>query len=91
VVDSATLADLKADAEVGHNRRHRDLVSWAIRTGRTTPASRETWLQNLATDPGGTEATLRGMKAGTIPVSAKGHTREPDDLTGELLRDLFPD
>lgn len=75
-VEAATLAELRAAAELGraaHARQQADdrtgLVEAAVADGRIAPARREAWLAQLAADPGAA-ATLASLEKGLIPVGA---------------------
>lgn len=85
MVDSATLAKLRRDADVGRTHRERELVAAAIRDGRIPPASRETWLSLLAVDPAA-EQTLAKLRKGTIPVTPLGYSSDDDT---DLYSDLY--
>lgn len=84
LVDSAQLAELRADATAGRQartqqetERREGLVAAAVREGRIPPARRDAWLAMLEADPD-SEQTLAALAPGLVPLSELGHAGEPD-------------
>jgi hypothetical protein len=91
IVESASLAELRAAAELGraaHARQATDdrvaLVASAVKDGRVAPARREHWLKQLEADPGA-EAVLASLAPGLIPVAEMGHAGEIGDPEADAL------
>lgn len=82
LIDSAVLAELRADAREGAAARAEQvataraaLVDAAIRDGRTTPARRDHWLASLNADPEGAAQVLENLPKGLmLPVETAGYT-----------------
>lgn len=85
-IDATVLAQLQADARAGaearaeQDRARRDgIVANALREGRITSASQDTWRAQLDTDEEGTTALLQTLAANSAtPVREIGHS---DSLT----------
>jgi hypothetical protein len=91
IVESASLAELRAAAELGraaHARQATDdrvaLVASAVKDGRVAPARREHWLKQLEADPGA-EAVLASLAPGLIPVAEIGHAGDGGDPEADAL------
>lgn len=89
LVDEATLAELRANAQQGRDAREQQLVAHrvalveaAIGDGRVAPARRDDWLATLENDPGA-EATLAGLAKGLVPLEPKGFTGGVEDSTDD--------
>lgn len=89
LVDEATLADLRASAQLGAQAHARQvaedrtrLVNAAVEDGRIAPARRDHWLAALQADPGAAEV-LATLQTGTVPLAPAGFTggveEAPDD------------
>lgn len=89
LVDEATLADLRASAQLGAQAHARQvaedrtrLVNAAVEDGRIAPARRDHWLNALQADPGAAEV-LATLQTGTVPLAPAGFTggveEAPDD------------
>jgi hypothetical protein len=92
LIDAEVLNQLRVEVELGRTHRERALVEQAIRAGKIPPASRASWVTLLQTDPNA-EATLAGIKPGTLPTKMVGYGQDRDDVDSDeaLLRQLFPD
>lgn len=95
LVDEAAFADLQAQAALGvkaHQAQmaaHRESVlDDAVRTGRISPAARDSWAALLVRDDTA-EATLAGLPANTIPVVELGHVGQVDDPTATADDDVY--
>jgi ATP-dependent protease ClpP protease subunit len=84
-IDATVLAEMQANARMGaearaeQDRTRRDgIVASALREGRITAASQETWRAQLDTNEEGTTALLSSLAANTVPVTEIGKS---DDLT----------
>lgn len=98
VMDAAQHQQLVNDAAAGRAARdqqvteHRvKVVENAIDTGRIPPARRESWLNQLAADPGA-EQILNSLAPGLIPLEAKGFTGGVDEASDEdrTYNKLYP-
>ncbi len=84
-IDSTVLAELQANARLGadaraeqDNARRDAIVATALREGRITAASRDTWRAQLDTSEESTTALLATLAKNTVPVAEVGHS---DTLT----------
>jgi ATP-dependent protease ClpP protease subunit len=84
-IDATVLADLQSNARAGAEARaeqdsaRRDaIVRDAMREGRITAASRDTWRAQLDADEQGTTKLLGSLATNTVPVVEIGHS---DTLT----------
>jgi len=87
LIDSAVLTDLQASAALGRKAseaqdtaRREAIVEAAVNDGRIAPASRETWLTNLAANEEGTVSLIGSLAKNTVPVAEIGKS---DDGTSE--------
>lgn len=95
-VEAETLAQLRADAQLGreaHSRQQRDdrqaLVDAAVGDGRIAPARRAAWLKQLEADPGAA-ATLASLEKGLVPIGELiGHSGDGDDDADALYASIF--
>lgn len=81
VIDATVLAGLQenarlsADARAAQDTARRDaIVATALREGRITSASRDTWRAELDTNEAGTTALLASMAKNTVPVEEIGNS-----------------
>lgn len=81
LMDEVQHTQLLADAAAGRAARdqqvaeHRTrLVDEAVRDGRIPVARKEHWIQALAADPEGNEATLAALAPGLVNVTERGHS-----------------
>jgi hypothetical protein len=90
LIDVEALEELRSQAELGRTHRERGIVEQAIRAGKIPPASRQSWVTLLQTTPGA-EATLAGIKPGTLPIKPVGYGTDLDDSGSDeaLMRELF--
>ncbi|TDW31015.1 head maturation protease, ClpP-related [Cryobacterium psychrophilum] len=86
LIDSTMLADLQASAALGRQAREEQdttrresIVHNAVSEGRISPASRETWLAQLATNEEGTNALIGSLAKNTVPVAEIGTAEEPSE------------
>ena len=91
-IDAATLEELRAAATRGDQARAEQervgrisAVDDAVRTGRISPAQRETWLNRLEADPA--EADVLNTLAPVYPVTGEiGHAANPTNQDdGDLI------
>ena len=80
LIDSTVLAELQRDANAGREARdeqisaRRDsIIADALREGRITAASRDTWRAQLDKDEEGIRDILAAMPKNTVPVDEVGH------------------
>jgi hypothetical protein len=85
IVDAPTLAQLRADAEVGRTHRERELIAAAIHRGQIPPAARASWEQLFATDPASAQSRPQQDQAGHHPDQRGGLQRHQRG-TGRALR-----
>lgn len=85
VIDSETLAQLRAQAEEGaaaraeqDKQRRAEKVDAAIKAGKFGPARRESWLNALEIDEDGATADLERLTPGLIPMAQIGDAGQPD-------------
>lgn len=85
VIDSETLAQLRAQAEEGaaarteqDKKRRAEKVDAAIKAGKFGPARRESWLNALEVDEDGATADLERLTPGLIPMDQLGDAGQPD-------------
>lgn len=83
LIDSAILTGLQASAALGvkaseaqDTARREAIVDTAVNEGRIAPASRDTWLTNLAVNEAGTASLLGSLAKNTIPVVEIGKSDE---------------
>ncbi len=96
-IDATVLAELQTNARLGaearaeQDRTRRDgIVSAALREGRITSASRETWRAQLDANEEGTTALLNSLAANTaVPVSELGHADSVLDADEALYQSVF--
>ncbi|QYW00735.1 capsid maturation protease [Gordonia phage Sahara] len=96
-IDAATLEELRAAATRGDQARAEQervgrisAVDDAVRTGRISPAQRETWLNRLEADPA--EADVLNTLAPVYPVTGEiGHAANPtnQDDGDSIMTSLF--
>lgn len=84
VIDKATLDELRALAERGHEARKAQeaaervgAVENAIRAGKIAPSQREAWTKQLELDPA--QASVLDQLAAVYPVGEIGHGDNPQD------------
>ena len=89
LVDSPTLAQLRAEAEAGRNHRTREVLNSAIREGRIRPADRGRWERLLDLDFNAAAATIKSLPV-VVPLKALAYTEDRDhDEARDILRDLY--
>lgn len=96
LIDSAVLADLQASAAEGRQARAQQdqerrerLVASALQEGRISPATRQTWLDQLEANEQGTSQLLASLPKNTIPVAALGHSDDVETPEDALYNSLF--
>lgn len=89
LLDEATLAELRADAQAGREARDEQikaererLVQAAIDDGRIAPARRDHWLASLKEDPG-SASVLASLAPGTVPLTPAGYTGGINEASDE--------
>lgn len=90
LVDTATLAQLQADAEAGRQARDEQIaerrariITTALQEGRISRASAQTWRERLDADEEGTQRLLATLRKDTVPVTEVGFTGGPDEARDE--------
>lgn len=94
-IDKAVLDELRTNAAAGREAREQQqaarreqLVQSAVRDGRIAPASKDSWLNALKTDPDG-EKNLASLAPGLIPVNELGHAGHDTDTVPEEFLALY--
>lgn len=94
-IDAAQLEELRAAALAGQAARAQQesegrerLVAAAVQDGRIPPARRDSWLAQLAADPGAAEVLAR-LEPGLIPLAEIGRNDNADDGDDPVYAALF--
>lgn len=98
-VDTAILAGLRQQAQRGDEafkqlqlQRRDQILDDAIRAGKFPPARRDHWAMAFDADPDGTEAQIKQLAAGLVPVAAAGYRGADGDYEAEqVYRSLYPE
>lgn len=84
-IEASVLEELRANAALGAQARQRQehaecvaLVEAKIQSGAVTPARREHWMNALAADRVGAEASLATLADGLVPLAEIGHAGDGD-------------
>lgn len=97
-IDATVLAELQhnarqgAEARAEQDRARRDrIVTDALREGRITAASKDTWRAQLEENEAGTSALLDSLAKNTVPVVEVGHSDTLTTAEDALYAQAFPD
>lgn len=96
VMDSATLADLRAQAALGaqareqqQNDRREAIVAKALAEGRIAASSKNSWRAQLDKDEDGIATLLDSFPKNTVPVDEVGHADTLNSADDALYGSVF--